>query len=67
MRVCVRAHTRVNARACNFARTCVFVCASVHTGLCACMSARAGVRECRCARMRGWVHAHMREECACRF
>ena len=41
------------------------MCASVHTGLRAWMCARAGVRECRCARMRGWVHAHMREECGC--
>jgi len=24
------------------------------------MCALAGVRECRCAHMRGWVHAHMR-------
>ena len=47
------------------ARTCVFVCASVHTGLRACMCAREGVRACTSVRMRGWVHAHMREECAC--
>ena len=43
-------------------RACLHVCASVHTGLCACMCARAGVRACTCA---GVGDAHMREECAC--
>jgi len=57
LRVCKRVRVHVPLR--TYARTCVFACASVHTGLRACMCARAGVRACTCARMRGWVHAHM--------
>ena len=67
MHACMCACTYMCKCACMylFASTCVFVCASVHTGLRAYMCALAWVHECRCARMRGWVHAHMREECAC--
>ena len=52
-----------------YTRTCMFVCASVHTGLHACMCARAGMRACTCARMRGCVHAHMLKQrvCVCRL
>jgi len=63
--VCERVRTCVQtcARACTF--THVPVCLRVHLShRFACMyCARAGVRACTCARMLGWVHAHMREVC----
>ena len=69
--VCERVRTCVQtcARACTI--THVPVCLRVHLShRFACMyCARAGVRACTCARMLGWVHAHMRKGrvYVCRF
>jgi len=66
MHACMYACIHVCKHACMYlnARTCVFVCASVHTGLRACVCARAGVCACMCTRA-GVGSCTTREECAC--
>ena len=66
--VCVRARTCVNARACTFSHVRVFLCVHLCTQVRVHVCVRVqGCMNCRFARVRGWVHAHLREECVCRF
>ena len=64
----VRARTCVTARACTFSHVRVFLCVHLCTQVRVHVCVRVqGCMNCRFARVRGWVHAHLREECVCRF